>query len=398
MRRAPPGNAYPPRDLGHGVRVRAAGPLLLAVLLTAPLVHVLADGGFDRHYPYPAGPFLFPADEGPHHDALALPGDLLGASHGDSLVEWWYLVMHVRADDGHAFGVMDSFLDYNLVQGEHIFGVTDITGQAFFPFDARRDAPDLGSAPGKLDVRVQDSSLAQVDGAPFVYRLRANGTQASADLVLTATEAPFLPHGGVFPMGVRTPATLSSYYVLPTLAVDGTLVVNGTAHHVTGSAAMDHEWYLACTCPDVLSDNDWDYFSIRLDDGTRIVAYQFFATNLATQRPYDARLPDGAQVGGDDFAFRELGWWQKHPLGLPPDPDAALSKLYSHGWSFRFPEAGLELTVLPQVEDQESQRGVLATTFWEGASSVTGTHRGQPVTGEAYAEVWHDSRLDVPAP
>lgn len=373
-----------------------AALLLLFAVLPGPGAADPSGSGFERSYPYVAGPFTFPRDEGPHHDALALPGDLTGASHGDSLVEWWYVVMHLRSADGRAFGVMDSFLEYNVVQGEHIFDVTDLTGQRFYPSDARRDQPDLGPAPGKLDVRVRDSSLAQVDGSPFVYRLLANATDARADLRLTATEAPFLPHGGAFPMGVATPATMSWYYVLPTLQVEGTLVVNGTAYAVTGLASMDHEWYFACSCPGAGSDNDWDYFTVRLDDGTRLVAYQFFGTNLATQRRYDARLPDGGTASGDDFAFQELGWWQKHPLAVPPDPATALSKLYSHGWRISLPGAGLALVLRPQLEDQEAQRGAVPVTFWEGASTVSGTARGQPVRGEAYAEIWHDSRTDVP--
>jgi predicted secreted hydrolase len=54
------------------------------------------------------------------------------------------------------------------------------------------------------------------------------------------------------------------------------------------------------------------------------------------------------------------------------------------------PSQGYDLVVEPLVPNQElALRFFHAFTmyYWEGMCKVTGTHRGQPVTGKAYVEI-----------
>ncbi|MCA1813517.1 MAG: carotenoid 1,2-hydratase [Halobacteriales archaeon] len=384
------------------MRARLASLLALALLAAGPLLPAAADGGgFVRAYPYSVGPFTLPADEDHHDEVLALAG-VGDPAHEAGVIEWWYNVLHVQAEDGHRFGIMASWLWYGEVGHvvrEVIFDVTDVDGQAFWPSDRFTTQPDLEDGEERLDIAVETSTLRQTDGAPFEYDLDAAGPDAHALLHLVAVEAPFAPHGGSLPMGpLRTPATQSWYYALPSLAVAGQLTVRGVTYDVRGTGAMDHEWYPVCSCT---PRNDWDYFNLQLDDGPDVVAYDFFDTNLLQTLRSDVRLPDGSVLADDAFTFTPLGTWQRAPLGLDPqDPlGPATSKLYSHGWRFDFAAADLHLTVLPLVEDQETFRGaIVPDKFYEGESSVHGTWRGQPVHGLGFAEVWHDSRTDAPAP
>jgi predicted secreted hydrolase len=374
--------------------------LLLAPALALPLARGDGGAGFDRHYPYVAGPFTFPRDEGPHTDVLGLEGNVLGPAPGYGIIEWWYIVAHMQASDGHRFAMMDSFLDFGSltpVSREMIFDITDVTGQAFYPSDVMDHSVNLSAPPAKTDLTVAGvNRLVQPEGEPFVYELTARGPDAGADLRFVADRAPFLPNGGVVVMGpLDTAVSRSGYYTLPSLRITGSLTVHGVRYEVTGRAALDHEWYVYCSC----LKNDWDYFNIQLDNGAYVVAYVFFDTNLAPTYRYDALLPDGTGVGRDAFGFDVLGQWQKHPLDLGDPgslPQQLGSKLYSHGWRFRLDDAGLDITLRPTVEDQEAHRGDLPENFYEGEADVTGTFQGGPVHGLAFAEIWHDSRLDLP--
>jgi predicted secreted hydrolase len=378
--------------------------LVLAAMLAMALAPGMPGAGAEenwRRYPYQAGPFTFPLDEDRHDDLLALPTDLLGQSHGHALVEWWYTTGELWSTEGRAFGIMVSFQRFgqlSKLSSEVIFGLTDVTAQQHYPSHLDTLAPDMAPAPGKLDLRVGDSTLRQVEGEPFVYQLEAVGGRARASLRMEAMVPPFLPHGGTLHMGpLPNPATRSAYYTLPWLALSGTVTIDGVAHEVAGQATMDHEWYLQCSC----LGNDWAYYSMRLDNGLSANFYVFYDTNLLLTKAFDARLPSGARVSADDFGFEVLGHWQKRRVqdvalgdaqGLV---DAAQSKRYTHGWRFGFPDE-LRLTMLPRVADQETQRGFEGERFWEGTTEVHGTWRGAPVHGYAYAEIWHDSRQDVP--
>ncbi|MCA1813518.1 MAG: hypothetical protein LC624_06160 [Halobacteriales archaeon] len=373
---------------------------LALALLAGPLLPAAADDpGFARHYPYTLGPLTFPGDEDAHLDLGATPTDLLGQGPGDSVIEWWYLGMHLRDAQGHGYGVMQAFLQYNRMDAEAIFDVTAPDEPRFAAHDLLSNELDLGPPAGHLDRHVGENALEQVAGEPFVYQLHAVGDGTQADLRLVAVEAPYLPHGGSFHMGPGdVPANLAGYYVIPRLEVAGDLVLDGAARHVEGVAVLDHAWYYACTC----AYNEWDYFPIVLDNGAGIVAYQFYDGELSARR-YDVGFADGTQAWGDDFGLQELGYWQKHPLRTPSDGDFDLddvvpmltSKLYSHGWRLELPEAGLDLTVLPVMDDQEAHRGNVAQTFYEGQSTVTGTWHDVPVRGMGFGEVWHDHRPDV---
>ena len=58
------------------------------------------------------------------------------------------------------------------------------------------------------------------------------------------------------------------------------------------------------------------------------------------------------------------------------------------GWRARVPEEELDVAIRPVLEDQElDTRRSTTMVYWEGASDVTGTRRGQPIAGQAYVEM-----------
>jgi hypothetical protein len=54
---------------------------------------------------------------------------------------------------------------------------------------------------------------------------------------------------------------------------------------------------------------------------------------------------------------------------------------------FRAPQIQTELTIEVPYKDQEIVSKVGGLTKYEGATLVTGTHHGEPVTGHGYLEL-----------
>jgi predicted secreted hydrolase len=80
------------------------------------------------------------------------------------------------------------------------------------------------------------------------------------------------------------------------------------------------------------------------------------------------------RLSASQLLLRPLGTWTSPGSGA----------VYPSGWQLEIPERGIELTLQPQLADQENR---LSVVYWEGALTVSGTSRGEAVAGEGYAEL-----------
>src|SRR5262249_35010006 len=72
------------------------------------------------------------------------------------------------------------------------------------------------------------------------------------------------------------------------------------------------------------------------------------------------------------------------PIGSWTSPDTGA--VYPASWTVTVP--GGTLTITPELADQELFiPGIPASSYWEGASTVTGTIDGLAVAGKSYAEL-----------
>ena len=60
-------------------------------------------------------------------------------------------------------------------------------------------------------------------------------------------------------------------------------------------------------------------------------------------------------------------------------------RTYTSGWQLSVP--GGTFTITPRALDQESNLAIPHVDYWEGASTVTGTLDGSPVTGKSFTEI-----------
>lgn len=243
----------------------------------------------------------FPRDYG-RHDGFGL--------------EWWYFTGNVRTPGGREFGYQLTFFRNELAPkrgpepAEGIAtpspwrtrelhfahaAISDIDRERFWHADRQsRARPGLAhAADDTLDVRLLDWSCMLREG---VIHLSASDGDHAIELRCAIERGPILQgEGGLNRKGDR-PGQGSYYHSLTRLRTEGTLTVGGETHEAAGLSWMDQEFSSNQLAGD---QRGWDWFSIQLDDGRDIMAYQIRAEG-------DAEPYTWATVIGSDGSTRYL--------------------------------------------------------------------------------------------
>ncbi len=323
-----------------------------------------------RSYPYHSGPFVFPEDEGRHSDALE---------------EWWYLNGHLLEKGGNRYDYVASFHGHGLFAAS----VLDVATGIHYNFTGMNAAVFQGS--GSLSLDYAGNELHQIENNPFCYLLDIDLGTASLELTLEATAPPLIVNGdGEIEMGGES----SYYYSLTDLKTFGTLHLSGIELEVSGESWMDRQW------GDWNPNTQWDWFSVKLDDGTKILAYRMAEreTTAPSQQYLSVLYSNGTAAHLNQtlskrrFFFDYQGYWRSDRTRM----------LYSNGWRLRASSLGLDLYIDPLFDDQElyfeAPAGLEMTEgigsehkpFWEGSCTVKGEMLGKPAEGKCFVETTYD--------
>lgn len=326
--------------------------------------------------------YVFPRDHG---------------AHPEYRTEWWYYTGNLETEAGEPLGFQLTFfrsalspsmperasdLASNQVYMGH-FAVSDGRSDQHFSFDRySRGAGGLAGATVQEEsphyrIWLEDWSAEEVK--PGVIRLRASsgGSEdaVAIDLTLRETRAPlFHGDGGLHQKGLEA-GNASYYYSLVGLETEGTVTTPTGPVSVTGQSWMDHEFGTSALSDDVLG---WDWISLQLDNGDKLMLYQFRMKEGATPIPTESTLlrADGAQriLHGDEYSIVALDTWTSPRSGIT----------WPMGWHVSIPDEGYDLTLQPLFADQEMD---VQFVYWEGAIGAQGTHNGEAITGKGYVEM-----------
>jgi predicted secreted hydrolase len=326
----------------------------------------------------------FPKDHGPH------PG---------YKTEWWYYTGNVAATTGEAFGFQVVFFRSQLApshetaawpapasawRSNQIFlahmALTDIGAATFHHHDRMlRGALGLAGAAqngSQTTVFIRDW---RTRIAPEAHCIKAATKSFAIDLTLTPQKRPVLHGDRGYSLKGRTPERSSCYYSLTRLKTSGEITVGRQQYRVTGTSWMDHEFSSAPLEPGLAG---WDWFSLQLSDQTEIMIY------LMRQKEGGfSPVSSGTYVDADgasrhlrfsDFSLQTLRTWKSPKSGAT----------YPNSWRLRLPALGLELNIVPNLNDQELRTpGSTNVTYWEGSVSVQGQKAGNLLTGRGYVEL-----------
>jgi predicted secreted hydrolase len=385
------------------------GPIVLVGALLAALATGCSSSGLllaNEAAAVPSQPPVTPAPAGiADPRPIELPRD--DAPH-DRLTEWWYYTGHLQATDGRRFG-----FEYVIFRAErgafptswvsHL-AITDETNGRFL-YGQRLEVGEAvdrshpaagGRAPAGFDLAITGAdpgapatsprtawTMAGADGRDVLSATLSEDEAADAgapdglglDLQVVATKpAAFHDGDGWIDFG---PAGGSYYYSRTAMTATGSLVVDGAALAVEGSAWFDHQW------GDFISvgGGGWDWFAVNLDDGMDLT--------LSLVRDTDGSYPlvYGTVVGRDGtvrhldrdaFSVTVTDRWTSPRTGAD----------YPAGWTIELRQDRLTIELAPSVAAQElDTRATTGVVYWEGSQIVRAARDGTALGGEAYVEL-----------
>ena len=309
---------------------------------------------------------------------VRLPLDEVPHSGG---AEWWYYTGRLVTEDGHGYGVEASVFHISLAPffviadgwAAHFAVLDEATGAFVYEQTQRLGIPPFGGLrPGGFDLKTSLMQITGSDGQDRIQAAMEDGPYA-LDLTLEDERGPIVHEGnGYVPYGRNG---RSFYYSRPRMRASGTLRVDGRSHDVSGTMWFDRQWGWSLITPGVR----WDWFSLRLDDGTDVMLFAF--RNTPEPVAFGWHIPDVGEpvwLSADDFVITPTAWWTS----------PRLAATYPVAWNIHVIPQDLTLAVTAAADDQELDvRASTFNTYWEGLCNLTGTHAGRPVTGLAYVEL-----------
>jgi predicted secreted hydrolase len=317
---------------------------------------------------------------------ISLPED--EAPH-DVQDEWYYTTGHLRTLSGKRYG-FETVVFQRDIEGKFVnvgqVAVTDLNDRTFH-FET------LGPVPGPFppsrngfNIEVNDGvsmSMLSMSGGDGSYHIRASLTDEDGsydiDLRLYAVKNPVYQADDGLIQYADSHSSTQYYYSRPRMATFGSVTApDGTTEIAVGQSWFDHEYG---TLPQPIN---WEWFSIQLDDGREIMAYN--VRDAQTQISY-AKFgsiqdpPPGCRVqslDGSDFDMSFENEITGSQTGIT----------YWNTFGLSAPLRHINLTLKAELDDQEVfTPGKGLPPYWEGSVKVTGTVHGKPVSGIGYVEL-----------
>ncbi len=303
----------------------------------------------------------FPRDHGPHPEFR---------------VEWWYLTAALTGSDRRDYGVQWTLFRVATTPGVERPGWDSnqiwighaalTTPDRHFRAErfARGGVGQAGVTAAPFAAWIDDWVMASraTPGAEPLDALRVTAAGEGFGFALDAVaEGPLVLHGEAGYSVKSDEGQASYYYSQPFLRVSGALTIEGAEVAVTGTAWIDREWSSQQMSPD---QTGWDWFSLHLDGGARLMAYRLRATEGPSLVFGTWAAPDGATriLGPGDVSMEPLRWAEVAGRELPVD------------WRLAAPGLGLAVDTTA-VNAQSWMSGTFP--YWEGPIRVTGTHAGR---------------------
>lgn len=309
--------------------------------------------------PDPAGRFDFPADHGAHDafriEWLYLTASLTGADGAPYGIQWTLFRTALKPGGGKGWGSPTLWMGHaalTTASAHHVAerlarGGVGQAGVEAVPFQAWIDEWAMTSLAGPA-----------ADALDRI-KLTARGMDFGYDLIMQAT-GPLVAHGDKGYSVKSRDGHASHYYSQPFYEVAGKIEVPSGPVEVTGQGWLDREW-----SSQPLSDNQtgWDWMSLMLDDGTRLMGYRmrdtrgdFTAASWIAPNGAVENLPNGSLVMTPQRTARVA------------DRDIPVE------WKIDLASKGLSVAITPL---NDAAWMATSVPYWEGPVFATGTHPGR---------------------
>ena len=317
---------------------------------------------------------------------LVLPQD--HGSHPDYQLEWWYLTFVLEDDDKNEFGLQFTLFRFATAKEtqdtsswstpQQWMGHASLHAKDEHFFEERLAAGGVGNAfvkPAPFNAVIDDWSWQSKSDSPFPASLQFS-INNDVDIALSLTaKGPFVKQGDKGYSKKTEDARLRSYYYSqPFIDASGTLDINNTTFNVKGLGWYDHEWTSHLANSNAMG---WDWFSLHLDDGSKLMAFRMHATGAGTKgtknrgseiyttASYITASGDKETLALNEISIMPLDNEQITTLNTERDVPTT--------WQITIPSKDVDITVSPFKSGQWNS-SVFA--YYEGRVNVTGTHKG----------------------
>ena len=360
--------------------VRSFAVLSLSLLLTA-CFNESADNGDSSHAPRGMGQLL---DGNIQGYSPVLPGKQLSfpadhQAHDGFRQEWWYLTANLTTESGEPLGLQWTQFRIALAppavnhapeastwQTQQLYmSHTAITSEQQHQAEekwTRGNSHFAGTQVSPLVIQQDDWQWRSANEHLFPAVLSVATNDFSYQLKLDS-QAPFQLQGDDGYSRKNAAGTVASYYYSqPFIKVNGTVERDGVTLTVSGNAWLDREWssqFLSKT------QQGWDWFALRLDDGSALMLFQLRENGEKQQAFYSGRrmYPDGSgqQINSEQITMTATAWQQTE------------SGRYPVAWNIAIPSQSIELST--QALNPNASMP-LSIPYWEGPVSISGSHSG----------------------
>ncbi|WP_390517731.1 lipocalin-like domain-containing protein [Halioxenophilus aromaticivorans] len=304
-------------------------------------------------------------------NAINLPAD--HAPHNEYQLEWWYLTSVLRDEQQRTYPFQYTVFRFNQNGKQTYMAHASLHSPDNHWFEQRFAEPGLPyfkseTQPFLLSLDNWQWQGAQ-SGEPFPAQLTIPFWQGPKVSVSLQPTGPYVLQGeGGVSVKSADANHVSYYYSQPFLSAtvqvqnessaDGTTL--GTAPvsttKLTGNAWYDHEWTSQLVSEQV---NGWDWFSIHLNNGDKIMAFR-----LRIHQKADFITGNYIQSNGVRQPLNQ------NQMSLQPANQNAVPL----EWQLAIPSRNLSLTISP-IKQQQWNCGLF--TYYEGGVNVAGTHAGE---------------------
>jgi len=298
---------------------------------------------------------------------LRFPRDY--GAHPEFRIEWWYVTANMTGEDGQEYGLQWTLFRTALAPGQtdswdspqlwmgHA-AITTRDTQFVAERRARGGIGQAGVTAQPFSAWIDDWQLSGADMGAL--RMTATGTDFSYDVSLLA-DGPIVLQGQDGYSVKSETGQASYYYSQPHYQLSGSLTLPSGPVAVTGQAWLDREW---SSQPLASDQTGWDWFSLRFQDGAKLMGFQLRSTARAPYTVATWISPDGT------------------PTTLPPGALAATPLRTTRvagrdvptEWRLQLPARDLDLTITPLNPQSWMSTSV---AYWEGPVRASGSHPGR---------------------
>lgn len=219
---------------------------------------------------------------------------------------------------------------------------------------------------GKIPATAADRLL-KLNNAPGVSAVKVS--------INLNTSGPFIKQGdNGYSIKTQDERLRSYYYSQPFINAEGTLNIEGNSVKVAGKGWFDHEWTSHLANSEAMG---WDWFSLHLDDGSKLMAFRMHAMNenmknstskhseIFTTASYIAEngtkeTIDQANVSITPTAYETIN-------------EGESARSVPTAWRIQIPEKDIDLSIRPF---KESQWNNSLFPYYEGRVDIKGSHSG----------------------